>query len=295
VVTLKPYDAKNSQTCKLCCTTFLHNKQGRFTSHLLIEHSVDLHDYLIAHIYNKEDLTCSNKECQRKVKLRRGVPNDYCSIGCAQRRSKKRKCERCGNLFEHHDLRVKTCSSKCSKELVSQKVTLWHSNMSETKKEMRFKNIIKKTASTRKKNNTPSWNSGKKGVYTEETIQKIREATLKQMHNQRIKKTEIEKIIENLLSDLNIRYKYSFILGKRQYDFILLDYDVIIECDGDYWHANPKFYPNPREWQKERQKIDIEKNKIAKKNGYEILRFWEDDIQNNLNCVKKTISSYVTC
>jgi hypothetical protein len=71
---LEPYDAKKSQTCKLCSTTFLHNKQGRFTSHLLHEHTMELHDYLIAHIYTKKDLACSNKECQRKVTLRRGVP-----------------------------------------------------------------------------------------------------------------------------------------------------------------------------------------------------------------------------
>jgi very-short-patch-repair endonuclease len=153
-----------------------------------------------------------------------------------------------------------------------------------------FKTIIRKTATTRKKNNTPSWNSGKTGVYSKETIEKIRSATLKQMEDQIFKKTKIEKVMEEYLINQNIDYKYSFILEKRQYDFLLKDYKLIIECDGDYWHANPKFFPNPEEWQLKRIKIDKEKNKIAINNGYRIQRFWEDDILNNFENIQSVIN-----
>ncbi|MCF3941750.1 hypothetical protein [Oceanobacillus alkalisoli] len=60
--------------------------------------------------------------------------------------------------------------------------------MSEKEKISHFKNIITKTARTRRKNGTPSWNSGKKGIYSQETIEKIRAATLLQMENQVFKK-----------------------------------------------------------------------------------------------------------
>lgn len=161
--------------------------------------------------------------------------------------------------------------------------------MDPEKKKERLKKIINKTAKTRRENRTPSWNSGKTGIYSKETIEKIRAATLKQMENQVFKKTSIEKIMEDYLKQIGVEYQYSFILEKRQYDFWLRRHNLIIECDGDYWHANPKFYPEPAEWQIERIKIDRNKNEIAKRNGYKIIRFWEDDIINNFEHVKRVI------
>lgn len=99
--------------------------------------------------------------------------------------------------------------------------------------------------------------------------------------------------MEELLQEMNLNYKYSFIIEKRQYDFLLTDYNIIIECDGDYWHANPKFFPEPKDWQIERQEIDREKNRIAEDSGYIILRFWEDDINNDLEYVQQKIASQV--
>jgi very-short-patch-repair endonuclease len=196
----------------------------------------------------------------------------------------------CNKQFEAANRQTKTCCRKCAKALKSQSITEWHKNMPREVKREHFKTIIRKTATTRKKNNTPSWNSGKTGVYSKETIEKIRSATLKQMEDQIFKKTKIEKVMEEYLINQNIDYKYSFILEKRQYDFLLKDYKLIIECDGDYWHANPKFFPNPEEWQLKRIKIDKEKNKIAINNGYRIQRFWEDDILNNFENIQSVIN-----
>ncbi|MFC4022813.1 endonuclease domain-containing protein [Oceanobacillus longus] len=158
--------------------------------------------------------------------------------------------------------------------------------MSPEKKRKHFNNIITKTAKTRRINKTPSWNSGKTGIYSQETIEKIRNSTLKQMQSKNFRKTNIEKIMERFLIHNDINYRYSFILKQRQYDFLLLDYNVIVECDGDYWHANPKFFPIPQDWQVIRQETDLIKNEIA---GYVILRFWEDDILNNFQTVESAI------
>ncbi|MFS0822779.1 DUF559 domain-containing protein [Bacillus sp. 1P02SD] len=290
---MKPYDAKNSQICKICNETFVHNKQGKFTSHLKI-HSISLDDYLAKFYYSSEELRCNNPVCNKQVKVRRGIPNSFCSSGCWQVKSKVRKCSYCQKSFTKDDLRVKTCSKECAKQLKSEKISKWHNNMSDKDKKEHFDKIITKTAKTRRKNATPSWNSGKTGIYNDETIQKIRLATLKQMENQTFQKTSIEKKLEQLLKDLKINYKYSFVLEKRQYDFLLPNLNLIIECDGDYWHANPKYYPIPLDWQKERIIIDQEKDQIAMKNGYCIIRFWEDDINNNLDVVKQVLTSYMT-
>ncbi|MCM3617749.1 endonuclease domain-containing protein [Sutcliffiella horikoshii] len=285
----KPYDAKSNQECKICGYSFSHNKQGRFTSHLLKNHSLNLESYLIEFYYKEKELICSYELCNNKVGLRRGIPKLHCSRSCSTK-GKPLECLVCSSKFEASNRQTKTCSKKCAKTLKSQKVAEWHKKMPIDIKNEHFNSIIKKTSATRRQNNTPSWNSGKTGVYSRETIEKIRAATLRQMEDQVFKKTKIEKIMEKFLQDQHIDYQYSFILEKRQFDFLLKDYGLIIECDGDYWHANPKFYPKPEEWQLRRIKIDKNKNNIAIKNGYRIVRFWEDDILNNFNKVHCVIN-----
>lgn len=159
-------------------------------------------------------------------------------------------------------------------------------------KEKHFRNIITKTARTRKINKTPSWNSGKTGIYTEETINKIRKATLKQLARETYRKTSIEKKIEQFLIGEKIKYQYSFIKNKVQYDFYLPEKKILIECDGDFWHANPKFYPNEMKLYDVQKRIKIKdklKNQIADENGFKLLRFWEDEINNNFEYVKASI------
>ncbi|AJD91432.1 hypothetical protein JMA_21150 [Jeotgalibacillus malaysiensis] len=291
---MKPYDAKQSQACKICGFELSHNKQGRFTSHIKNEHGISLEMYLLKYYYEPEDLICSYELCNNAVQLYRGIPVNYCSKACRGRgRSEPIVCVICNLKFDTNTRphrKTKTCSDDCEKKLRSKKTKAWHDSMEINKKQEHFKRIISKTAKTRRKNKTPSWNSGKTGIYSEETIEMIRSATLKQMEEQVFKKTRIEKVLEEYLKEANIEYRYSFILQKRQYDFLLPKYRLIIECDGDYWHANPSVYPEPADWQIERIKRDLEKNEIAKRSGYRIVRFWENDILNNFNYVKSVIN-----
>jgi very-short-patch-repair endonuclease len=291
---MKRYDAKNEQVCLLCGEGFSHNKQGRFTSHLIHVHQLNLHEYLLYHYYKPEDLICHNPICNNTVKLRRGVPNLFCSTSCHKKKDRKRFCAVCECEFTKQDLRVKTCSESCERKLRSFSIEKWHREMPEEQKRRHFSVIGQKGAKTRKNRYRPPWNKGKTGIYSEETIEKIRQATIQQLQTQSFRKTKIEKIVEGVLKRLNVNYSYSFVLEKRQYDFCLPDHKLLIECDGDYWHCNPKFYPKPTGWQLERKKVDELKNDIAERNGYCILRFWEDTILHNLNKVEKEIASYLS-
>lgn len=289
---MKLYDVKEPQECKLCGFKLSHNKNGLFTSHIIKQHGLTLEEYLLVHYYSKNNLKCAYELCSNLVKLRRGKHKKHCSKSCASK-GLPLLCVICKRKFDtstrpHRN--TKTCSDNCTSRLRAESVRKWHLSMLKEEKEAHFKKIISKTAKTRRSNKTPSWNSGKTGIYSEETIEKIRQSTLKQMEEQTFRKTNIEIIMEKFLKSNHINYKYSFILQKRQYDFLLVDYNLIIECDGDYWHANPKFYPNPADWQIERIKNDHIKNEIAKRNNFKIIRFWEDDIVNNLEYVKNVIN-----
>jgi len=101
------------------------------------------------------------------------------------------------------------------------------------------------------------------------------------------KGTSIEIKIGKLLMELDIKFETQFNIyyndkNFRCYDFHLSDYNLLIEADGDYWHANPNKYKEIG-LLTEVQKLNIENDKfkteLANENGYNLVRFWETDIK----------------
>jgi very-short-patch-repair endonuclease len=100
-------------------------------------------------------------------------------------------------------------------------------------------------------------------------------------HKQYTSKLE-DYFIENYLTPNNILFKRNFYAKgiKSFYDFYLPEFNVIIEVDGDYWHCNPKIFPEAKYASQKRNIIkDVIKNEWAIENGYTIVRFWEKDIK----------------
>jgi very-short-patch-repair endonuclease len=109
--------------------------------------------------------------------------------------------------------------------------------------------------------------------------------------------TKPEKLMKSYLQELGIRnkFKFQFFLKDYQtnqtycYDFGDIDQKVLIECDGNYWHGNPKIYKKLNETQQFNKLRDLEKNKVAQRNGFKLLRFWENNIYNEPEKVKQQI------
>lgn len=97
--------------------------------------------------------------------------------------------------------------------------------------------------------------------------------------------TYIEKKISNLLIDNGIKFEtqYNVYYDSKKYkvyDFYLVDYNLLIEADGVYWHAKPELYSGKTltETQIINVKNDKIKDKLALDKGYNLVRFWGDDI-----------------
>lgn len=94
-------------------------------------------------------------------------------------------------------------------------------------------------------------------------------------------RTKPEIAMANILSDMGLEYEEQvWFLGRYCVDFVLTNYDVIIEADGNYWHN----YPDGLE------SDEIRDEEIYQKKGCQTLRFWESDILNNPEKVKETIN-----
>lgn len=114
-----------------------------------------------------------------------------------------------------------------------------------------------------------------------------------------IKMNSIEYLIGNVLNELNYVWEYEKIFNFEKDtflpDFFIKDKNMIIECYGDYWHANPKIFKNTDKiyrngkfkilaeniWRKDKYRKNI-----FEKNGYTYFYFWEDDVKNNIEKIK---------
>lgn len=90
----------------------------------------------------------------------------------------------------------------------------------------------------------------------------------------------LEQIFEKWLIEKDISYKKQFAVENRFADFLLTDYNLIIELDGLYWHS---------ELEQKDNDYHIKKRDLYIKHGYTPLFFREDEINNKLDIVKSII------
>lgn len=106
------------------------------------------------------------------------------------------------------------------------------------------------------------------------------------------KDTFIEKKVEQFLKLHNIKYKKEYKIGKFFIDFYLPKYNVCIECQGDYWHANPYKYDR-KNLKYQMQKDNVRRDKIKyfylKRNNVTLLNLWEYEIRKNFDRIKSKI------
>jgi hypothetical protein len=98
-----------------------------------------------------------------------------------------------------------------------------------------------------------------------------------------ISKSEVEWLDELSISESNIHRTIN--IGNRKFYVDAIVGNIIYEFYGDYWHGNPKKYKfgingvNKKPFT-ELYKKTIEREKILKENGYEIVYIWESDFKN---------------
>ena len=114
------------------------------------------------------------------------------------------------------------------------------------------------------------------------------------------KDTKLEASMEQILVQMNLQYvKHPSLIGHP--DFQLADTRILIFCDSSFWHGrNPddlsgkNFKRNKELWVEKLTKMkrrDRKVNKELKRQSYEVLRFWDEEILESPEMVKKIIKS----
>lgn len=116
-----------------------------------------------------------------------------------------------------------------------------------------------------------------------DTSRRFRRLIIKRLENKEMPftNTKIERLMEGELQRRKIVFKSQYPVAKKFVcDFALPEYNIIVECDGDYWHANPAIYRQEKlhPVQKRRVQTDRFKDGFLPKQGWTVLRFYESDI-----------------
>lgn len=124
------------------------------------------------------------------------------------------------------------------------------------------------------------------------------------MRMKRVKSTntKIEEFMENLLKEQKIKYDRQLNLLGRP-DFKIKGTNVLIFCDSSFWHGRREKERNGKAFKKNREfwankltenrKRDAKINRILKKEGWNVLRFWDTDILKYPEKVKNKLSKVI--
>lgn len=110
--------------------------------------------------------------------------------------------------------------------------------------------------------------------------------------------SKIELEIGRKLNDCSINFKPQFKITSKPYDFYFPEKNLLVEFNGDYFHANPIKY-DANYFNKKKSMFayqlweqDELKKKEALNNGYNFLTIWESEYKQDKNLVINKIKSY---
>ena len=141
-------------------------------------------------------------------------------------------------------------------------------------RKINFKKLATRMLSKEKKNARNPFGSS-------DSIQKNADKMSKKM-------TAPEKAMNKMLKELKIKFEPQKIVGPKIYDFYIPHINLLIEVDGDYFHAHPSLYleGDLNSMQKRNVKNDKFKDTLAAGRGFDLIRVWECDLKNDYEGVK---------
>lgn len=181
---------------------------------------------------------------------------------------KNKKCRKC----EGKTRRIRYCED-CNKFLTSPSKRCWDCELKFRKNHGRKHSLetIEKIKASR----------------TEEVRKRISEGCKIKRAKQVLpsKDTKIELKIQGFLDEMDIEYfKHKLINdieNSYKCDIYVPKYNLVIECDGDYWHGNPSFYKMEElsERQVSQKKRDSKRTLQMIRKKYNVIRLWETEIK----------------
>jgi DNA mismatch endonuclease (patch repair protein) len=105
--------------------------------------------------------------------------------------------------------------------------------------------------------------------------QAMSKGAVKRLSKQKTSGTGIELKMKEILTALNVEYKFQYPIDYYCVDFFIPSKNLIIQTDGCYWHGCLKHTKDLNNIQKKNIRIDHSCNSFLINRGYKIIRVWE--------------------
>ena len=108
-------------------------------------------------------------------------------------------------------------------------------------------------------------------------------------------KSKLEDKFADMLKSMNLNFERYFVFKKREYDFLLIDYNILIEVHGCFFHCcikdgyKPKYKFQARNLINDQFKI----RSVKMSNKYKLLIIWEHEINENKTLTIKKINEAI--
>jgi len=115
--------------------------------------------------------------------------------------------------------------------------------------------------------------------------------------------SQLEYKILDVLDALSIPYIHQFWISRKSYDVRIVDTNLLLEINGDYWHCNPTKYREndivkfPDREIKAKQKWEEDKKKVAlaQKYNYNVVTVWEQEINESEDLISLILDKINEC
>lgn len=278
------------EKCHYC--DYQTDNKIRFAKHVLHEHKLNKSSYLLQTKYNGIQPTCKCG-CGTLMKYNAVLKDfpTYIKKHLHIIQKGKTQEEIFGDMKSPK--RIKAISDARKTKFASGEYDYIKDAIKEARKDPELRQKISEGAKGKPKPKPEGFGTGRK--HSEKTKEKMSDSAVQRViKTGRVKRSLLEIRFETFLETLDIKFIHSYYINTKEnhfiFDFYLPDYNILIEVDGDFWHCSPTKHLSPV---CKTQEINIEndkiKNKWAQENGYKLLRFWEDDINNNIKQIKQTL------
>jgi G:T-mismatch repair DNA endonuclease (very short patch repair protein) len=101
--------------------------------------------------------------------------------------------------------------------------------------------------------------------------------------------SNLEKLFAEILTEQKIKFEQHFVFKNREFDFLLNDYNILVETHGCFFHCCKTHNPEPKySFQRKNLKNDQHKVKIVKFDlNYNLLIIWEHEMSDTTKVVKR--------
>lgn len=266
----------------------------KFLNHLKINHNTSIQEYV------EKFLKIEWPRCQKTNKLM-GFRINGKGIFVSKYQQ--------GGINKENCESFKKACEKISKDRVGKGnpmygKTPWNKNNKEfaefirkTKTGVKYSDETRAKQSESAKKRKIHGHTGKK--HSQESKEKMRKATIERWRRGdfEFRTSSIELKVKTFLEEIECQYKFQEQIGNFVADFYLADFNLIIECNGSFFHCEPDTkYANPKfEVQKRNVKKDKIKKDFYRQKNINLLELWESEIHSGefkekIKCTLKKLS-----